>query len=286
MEHVSVVGLGNMGSALASCLLKKGYQVTVWNRTPEKSAPLVAAGATQAVAIADAIAASPIIVVCIKNHQDTHDLLQPIAEQMRGKAICDLSTGNADDAEQLVALLQKNGADCLIGMINAYPSGIGKDSTNIITAGSEDAWSQHTDVIMTLGGSSTYIGSKPSAVPALFAALFTARQGFMFGMIYGSLVSQKAGVPLKVFSDLMSASLELNKGYHNTFATTVPEGNYDNPEASMAVYADALDDALSTFKSSGAPAELPQLFVDKVQDAMKDGLADKQLTALAAHMLK
>ena len=43
--HVGVAGLGKMGTAIALHLLETGNQVTVWNRTPERTAPVVAAGA-------------------------------------------------------------------------------------------------------------------------------------------------------------------------------------------------------------------------------------------------
>ncbi len=35
-KRVSVIGLGNMGSALAEALINAGHEVTVWNRTPGK----------------------------------------------------------------------------------------------------------------------------------------------------------------------------------------------------------------------------------------------------------
>ena len=48
----------------------------------------------------------------------------------------------------------------------------------------------------------------------------------------------------------------------------------------METYAAALDDALSTFKTCGAPAELPQLFSDLAHRGVDAGLQDKALTAL------
>jgi len=68
--------------------------------------------------------------------------------------------------------------------------------------------------------------------------------------------------------------------YHQYFADTVPGGNFDNPPASMSTYAAALDDALSTFKETGARAELPQLFSDLAHQGVDAGLQDKALTAL------
>src|SRR5208283_2261890 len=42
---VGVIGLGLMGSAFASNLLSRGYEVHVYNRTEQKAQPLVAKGA-------------------------------------------------------------------------------------------------------------------------------------------------------------------------------------------------------------------------------------------------
>jgi len=285
MTKLSVIGLGAMGTALAQCLLKNNYQLTVWNRSPDKIVPLVSAGAQEAASVANVVEVSPIVIVCIKNHEETLRLLEPLGNKLGGKTIVDLSTGDAADAEKLVSFLHAHGAEYLIGMINSYPSGIGEPDTTILTVGAEDTWASHSNVIKTLGGSSSYVGTEPSALAALFAALFTTRQGFMFGMIYGALVCQKAGVPLQAFCDQIPVTMKVMNDYYKVFAKTVPQGKYDKPEASMATYHAALDDALRTFQSTNTPCELPQLMRDKVNAAMNDGLSDKQLTALVKHML-
>jgi 3-hydroxyisobutyrate dehydrogenase-like beta-hydroxyacid dehydrogenase len=51
---VSFIGLGNMGAAMAGNLLKAGYQVTVYNRTPPKAHTLVAQGARLANSLPEA----------------------------------------------------------------------------------------------------------------------------------------------------------------------------------------------------------------------------------------
>ena len=52
-KRISVIGLRNIGSALAEALLSKGHDVTVWNRTVYKTEPLVAAGAVVAESVAE-----------------------------------------------------------------------------------------------------------------------------------------------------------------------------------------------------------------------------------------
>ena len=75
MSDVTVIGLGNMGSALARALLEDGYAVTVWNRSQEKAAPLVDKGAVLAPSPSAAITDSPMIMVCVTNYTAANHIL-------------------------------------------------------------------------------------------------------------------------------------------------------------------------------------------------------------------
>jgi len=284
MQSISVIGLGDMGTALANTLINKGYSVTVWNRSAAKAGSLVSAGATLADTASEAVAASSASITCIKSHRQTRELLAKDPVVLNGKTIIELSTGDASDAEDLVAFLESHGADFLLGMINAYPSKVGEDETTIITVGAEATWAEYRPVMKALGGKSTCVGDQPAALAALFAALFTTRQGFMFGMIYGALACQKAGIPLNAFVDQIPVTMKVMQDYYDVFAATVPSGNYSDPEASINTYAAAVDDALGTFKSLGARVELPQLMHDLIHHGVESGHGDKQLTALVKLM--
>lgn len=269
-----------MGSALVRTLLLAGYTVTVWNRSADKAAALVDAGAVLADNVQQALDASPATITCIKSHEQTIELMRSCAGTLGGKTVIELSTGGSTEAEELAALLSAEDANWLIGIINAYPTAIGKAETVLSVVGAPAVWQDWEAVIKALGGSSAHVGTEAGMLAALFAALFTTRQGFMFGMIYGGLVCKHAGIPLDVFAQQIPVSLGVLPSYHQYFADTVPNGNFDNPPASMATYAAALDDALSTFKATGAPAELPQLFSDLAHQGVDAGLQDKALTAL------
>jgi len=286
MQRVSLIGLGAMGSALARTLIEAGHEVTVWNRSPDKAAPLVARGARIAATAAAAVAASPVTITCIASHGATRDLLAGEPAALNGRTVIELSTGNAAEAETLAGFVRDQDADLLVGMINAYPAGIGEAGTTIITAGSEAAWKAYGDMILTLGGSSTYVGGNPAALAALFAALFTARQGFMFGMLYGAAVCEKAGVPLKLYAEQMPATLKLVDDYAATFAATVPTQEFADSAASLATYVGALDDSLTTFESLGARSELPRLMHDLAHQGMEADLASEELTALVKILRK
>jgi len=61
MSVFSVIGWGNMGSALACALLENGRQVTIWNRSPDKATPLTGMGAILALNTSAAVITSSVI---------------------------------------------------------------------------------------------------------------------------------------------------------------------------------------------------------------------------------
>ena len=62
------IGLGQMGRAIAANLLAAGHELTVWNRSPDKAAELVAAGARLAATPAEAAQGDVVITMLADDH--------------------------------------------------------------------------------------------------------------------------------------------------------------------------------------------------------------------------
>jgi 3-hydroxyisobutyrate dehydrogenase len=75
--RVAVLGTGTMGTAMARSLLRSRFNVTVWNRSPEKTKPLVDAGARLAADPADAARDADIVLTMLF---DTTAVLSVAAE--------------------------------------------------------------------------------------------------------------------------------------------------------------------------------------------------------------
>lgn len=280
MQSVSVIGLGVMGTELARVLIKNGYDVTVWNRTPDKAVSHVKAGAALAKTATEAIGASEATITCIRTHSDTRALLEADPTVLTGKIIIELSTGDASEAASLMALIENQGAQCLIGMIATFPSGIGHADSAIVTIGVEDVWNDCAPILKTLAGKSAYIGTSPKALAAIYASLFLPRQGFMFGMIYGALICEKAGVSMDAYVEQLPLTIKVVQDYYDVFAASVPSGDFSNPPASLGTYYAAFQDTLNTCRDLGTPEDLPRLLHDLVKRGIDAGLADEQITAL------
>ncbi len=67
MKRIAYLGLGIMGSGMATNLLKSGYDVTVWNRNLESCKPLVEKGATPAQTPAQAVENADAIMYSLSN---------------------------------------------------------------------------------------------------------------------------------------------------------------------------------------------------------------------------
>jgi 3-hydroxyisobutyrate dehydrogenase-like beta-hydroxyacid dehydrogenase len=280
MQSVTVIGLGGMGSALASALLDAGYPVTVWNRTAAKAAPLVEAGASQADSVSAAIAASPTIITCINSHSDTHTMLAERSDEIAGKQFIELTTGNAEEATALREMAEDNNAECVVGAICSYPSGIGKEGTCILVAGAEEVWRQNEAIIRAMGPASDFIGENVASLAALFAALFLPRQGFMFGMIYGALIAERAGISAEAYFKQVPTSQKVVGDYVKVATETICSGDFSNRGASLNVYEAAIKDMMVTFEQFGVPADLPKLMHKLVEQGIAAGQGDEELPSL------
>lgn len=65
MTSIGFIGIGLMGSRMTTRLLAAGYEVWVWNRSPEKCQPLIAQGAKLAANFADIGRECEVIMLCL-----------------------------------------------------------------------------------------------------------------------------------------------------------------------------------------------------------------------------
>ena len=111
-----------MGAALALRLLGVGRLLTVWNRTPEKTAALAAAGATVAASARELASASDLVITMLTDAAAIdaayHGASGLLAGDVRGKLFVDMSTVRPEVERALAATVRARGAaliDCPVG---------------------------------------------------------------------------------------------------------------------------------------------------------------------------
>jgi 2-hydroxy-3-oxopropionate reductase len=106
---VSVIGIGIMGTAIATRLRACGHPVTLFGRTPAKLAPLEALGARLAATPAAAATASRFVITCV----NTADIVREIVFGPDGIAqapaddrlLIDMSSIDPEATRQMAAAL-------------------------------------------------------------------------------------------------------------------------------------------------------------------------------------
>ena len=74
MSKISLLGLGAMGSRMASNLLKAGHSVTVWNGTPDTATALVSAGATLAATPREAATSADFVIAMLRDDDASREV--------------------------------------------------------------------------------------------------------------------------------------------------------------------------------------------------------------------
>jgi len=73
-DNIAILGLGTMGSGMATNLLKAGFSLTVYNRTAARAQPLVSAGAHLASTPAEAARAASIVIAMLADDTASREI--------------------------------------------------------------------------------------------------------------------------------------------------------------------------------------------------------------------
>lgn len=85
--RVAVLGTGIMGSGMARSLRRAGHDVTVWNRTAERAAPLADDGATVATSVADAATGADVVVTMLFDADATVEVGREVVAHLGPNAV-------------------------------------------------------------------------------------------------------------------------------------------------------------------------------------------------------
>lgn len=198
-SSVTIIGLGAMGQALAAAFLQRGHPTTVWNRSPDKADGLVANGAARARTAADAVAASPLVIICLLDYPTVHEILQPLSDTIPGRVIVNLTNGTPTQARETAAWASKLGADYIDGGIMAIPPTIATHDAFLLYSGSQRAFETHQHQLDALGAS-TYLGTDPGLASLHDLALLSGMYGMLGGALHAIALVGTENVDASTFS--------------------------------------------------------------------------------------
>lgn len=209
IRHVGFLGLGIMGTPMALNLKKKGFEVTVWNRSPARAQALVAQGLSVAATPKELASKVDAFCTCVADPAALQEVA--LGEQglihgaSKGQLYVDFSTVSVALITQLGEAFARKGVDVADAPVTGSKSGAEKGTLVIMTGCSDATLARATPLFQALGEKVVHCGALGAGTQVKLAgnALIAAMlQAFSEGM----LLTKKAGVDPRKFIEVVQAS--------------------------------------------------------------------------------
>lgn len=281
-KKVTVIGLGLMGATLAHLLVKQDYQVTVWNRTIEKAEPLGREGAVIAPSAAEAVGASPFVVICVYDYKAANEIInaKETASALAGKIIIQLTTGSPQEARESEIWARQQGADYIDGAILAVPNQMGKPDTMILASGAQRAFERSEEILKIFGGKVNYLGEKIGSASAMDLAVLSYTYGAALGFFHGVRIGEVENFQPDSFGAIIADFSPTIGEFVKYESEVIQKEDFSATESPIRISIEAVERILKTARESEINTEFPMFASSIFQQANRAGYADEELAAL------
>jgi 3-hydroxyisobutyrate dehydrogenase-like beta-hydroxyacid dehydrogenase len=163
MKRVGVVGTGIMGGGMAAQLLRSGFPVLVWNRTAEKTQPLVALGATAVATPAELAAQVESVIVMVRDDASVREVVLGPAGVLSGArpgtTIINSSTVTPALAREVGAAVEARGCHFLDAPVTGSKAAAASGKLGVLVSGKPEVIESQSDILRSLGQTITNFGA-------------------------------------------------------------------------------------------------------------------------------
>ena len=233
-QHIGFVGVGLMGSGMASCLLAEGYSVSLLahkNRAPVDR--LIGKGATESPDPATLVQSCDVVFTCLPNAEAIEAFAGQVQEHFRrGQIWIDTSTSRPEVSEHLAARLDASGAIFADAPVTGGPEQAQEGALTSLVGCAE----QHFSVVETLGGRYSKLVRRFGEAGRGHAAKLLnnlVSQGTAVLLTDAFQCARKTGVDGQALFDVMMAGAARS----GTLEKTVPaalEGRFDGSKFTIS----------------------------------------------------
>ncbi|MBV2362239.1 NAD(P)-dependent oxidoreductase [Streptomonospora nanhaiensis] len=271
---VTVIGLGPMGSALARAFLRAGHPTTVWNRTAAKAEPLVAEGAVRADTVAEAAAASPLVVVCVIDYAAAEQVLAPAADSLKGRTVVHLTADTPTRARAMADWARQNGVDYIDGAIMTHTETIGGPSAVFLYSGPADLYAEHRPTLDALGGTATHLGEDPGRAASFDVALLDAFWTAMSGFAHAFALARAEGVAAGELAPFAAGISELLGSSITEIAAHLDAGTSSGAEAAIVSAAAGMEHVVEASEARGLDSGIMRAALAAARRVVDSGRGD------------
>ncbi|WP_409344492.1 NAD(P)-binding domain-containing protein [Paenibacillus sp. MBLB4367] len=208
MKTIGFIGLGTMGKPMAVNLLKNGYNVTVYNRSPEKMDELALLGAETSSSPAALARTVEVLFTNVSNDQALLEVIYGASGVMEGThpglTVIDCSTVAPQTSRRIHDELASHLVDFLDAPVTGSKPAAEAGTLVFMVGGSEEVFEEHRDLFDTLGSKMLYMGPSGSGSSAKLA--HNTMVGInAAGLAEGLSIAVKSGLDPETFLEIVLA---------------------------------------------------------------------------------
>ena len=279
---IGFIGLGRMGSAMAENLLKAGHDVTVFNRSPEKSRPLLDLGAHQASSIAGACTGEAVITMLADDTAVSNTVLTDdgIVKKLPPRAIhISMSTISVALSKELAQAHARAGQRFVAAPVFGRPEAAAAAQLFIVTAGDPAAVGACQPLFDAMGQKTLSIGTEPSA-----ANLVKLSGNFLLASAIEALgeavaLVGKAGIDRHAFVDLLTSTIFPAPAY-KTYGNLIADNQFQPARFAAPLGFKDIRLTLAAAESLRVPMPLGSLLHDRFLRLLARGGEDLDWSAI------
>ncbi len=279
---MGLIGLGNMGTAIAERILDGGFPLVVYNRTPQKAEALAARGAAVAKTAADLAARADVVVTSLPNDEALEAVASEIVPHARpGTVLVDVSTVSPAASARVASRADAASLEYLRAPVSGNPTVVRAGNLSFIVSGPRETLERVEPLIRTIGPTVHHVGAAEEArVVKLAINLMIA--GLAQLMSEALVLGEAAGVSRAALLEVMGSSAAgapfvkykteplLRDDYSATFTTALMEKDID-------LILDAADE-------NGVELPIAREVKGLLRATIEAGYADDDFIALFLHL--
>jgi 3-hydroxyisobutyrate dehydrogenase-like beta-hydroxyacid dehydrogenase len=279
---VGLIGLGNMGTAIAERLLDAGYPLVVNNRTPAKAEALAALGAEVAATPEELVEQVDVVLSSLANDVAFEEVADRVIAAARpGTVLVDMSTVSPEVSARVAALAEMASVRYLRAPVSGNPTVVRAGNLSFIVSGPHETLDEVHDLIEAIGPTIHHVGDGEQArIVKLAINLMIAVLAQV--MSEALVLGEAAGVSREALLDVMGSSAAgapfvkykteplLQEDFSATFTTTLMEKD--------------IDLVLDAARDAGVELPLANEMKTHLRAAIDAGYADNDFIALFLHL--
>jgi 3-hydroxyisobutyrate dehydrogenase-like beta-hydroxyacid dehydrogenase len=262
---IGFIGLGQMGAGMAANLIRAGHQVTVFNRTPAKTAALVTEGAKAAAQVAEACRGDAVITMLADDEAVEGVVLGEhgvIASLAGGALHISASTISVALADRLTQEHARSGQRFVSAPVFGRPEAAAAGKLFVVAAGPADAVGAAQPLLDAVGQRTFVISQTAKA-----ANLVKLSGNFLIAAVIESLgeamaLVDKAGIDRHQYLDLLTSTL-FTAPLYKTYGTLIADRRFEPAGFTVPLGQKDIRLALAAGEELNVPLPLASLLRDR-----------------------